>query len=174
MDTSDPAGAPGSASLDAGVASDTPSMVTSMTADVTEAAKLATRAVKEHATQFAAQVGHELSTTADDLKVRGVDALLGFARAINTAAAELESQSPLAARYARDAAEKVEGLSGNIRNRNVNELFHAAAEVAKSQPLLFFGSAMAAGFALARFLKSSTVAPSAGQSQEPAGAHGGR
>ncbi|HTM33290.1 MAG TPA: hypothetical protein VL263_18385, partial [Vicinamibacterales bacterium] len=73
-------------------------------ADVTEAAKLATRAVKEHATQFAAQVGHELSTTAEDQKVRGVDALLGFARAINTAAAELESQSPLAARYARDVS----------------------------------------------------------------------
>jgi hypothetical protein len=55
----------------------------------------------------------------------------------------------------RDAAEKVEGLSGNISSRDVTQLLKATSDLARAQPLLFLGGAVAAGFALSRFLKSS-------------------
>jgi hypothetical protein len=127
----------------------------SLTKDMKEAAKTTTRAVKQQASDFATDIGHELSKTVEDQKMRGVEAIQGFTRAINTAADQLESQSPLVARYVRDAVEKVEGLSENISSRNVQELLKATSDLARAQPLLFLGGAVAAGFALSRFLKSS-------------------
>jgi len=135
--------------------SEASTVAASLAADVKEAARTATRAVKEQASEFAADVGHELGKSAEAQKVRGVEALKGFAQAIDKAAGELEGQSPQVARYVRDAAQKVEGLSSNIGGRNVAELMQAASDLARSHPALFVGGAVAAGFALSRFLKSS-------------------
>ena len=63
----------------------------------------------------------------------------------------------------RDAAKKVEDFSENISSRNVDELVKAATELARSQPMIFIGGAVAAGFALSRFLKSSANNSSANQ-----------
>jgi hypothetical protein len=146
------------------------SVAASLTRDVKEAAKTTTRAVKQQATNFASDIGHELSKTAEDQKMRGVEAIQGFTQAINTAADQLEGQSPLVARYVRDAVEKVEGLSENISSRNVQELLKATSELARAQPLLFLGGAVAAGFALSRFLKSSARngSPQSNRSDTPA------
>jgi hypothetical protein len=96
-------------------------------------------------------VGHGLNRVLEQQKARGADAIRGLARAINAAAAEMQREAPLVARYVRDAAGKVEGLSGSIEGRNVNDLVRAASELARSQPMLFLGGAVAAGFVLARF-----------------------
>jgi ElaB/YqjD/DUF883 family membrane-anchored ribosome-binding protein len=130
-------------------------VASSLGGDIKEAAKTATRAVKEQAGEFAADIGHELSKTAEVQKMRGVEAMQGFARAIDSAAAQLEQQSPRIARSVREAAHQVEGLSNNISNRSVDELLKAATDLARRQPMLFIGGAVAAGFALSRFLKSS-------------------
>ena len=140
------------------------SAAASLTSDVKEAAQSFQRAAKGQATEFAADVGHELKETAEQQKTRGVDALKGFAHAIETAAGELESQSPGVARHIRNAARSVEGLSNNLRSRNVDELMHAASDLARSQPAVFIAGAVAAGFVLSRFLKSSASDDSAGPS----------
>jgi hypothetical protein len=127
----------------------------SLAASVKEAARTTTRAAREQASEFASEIGHELSKTAEEQKARGVEAIQGFVRAINSAAGELEKQSPQVASLVRDAAGKVESFSGSIGNRYVNDLIKAASELARSHPLLFFGGAVAAGFALSRFLKST-------------------
>lgn len=139
----------------------------SLASDVKEAAKSATTAVKKQASEFAADIGHELSKTAEGQKARGVEAMQAFARAITTAAAELESQSPRVAQSVRQAAEKVDDLSENIGNRNVDELLKAATDLARSQPMLFIGGAVAAGFALSRFLKSSGGSHSSSPTRSP-------
>ena len=145
----------GASKMGGDAASEAKNVAASLSKDLKEAAKTASRAVKDQASEFATSVGHELSKTAEDQKARGVDAIQCFARAITCAAAELEGQSPRVAQSVRDAAKKVEGLSENISNRNVDELMKAATELARSQPMLFIGGAVAAGFALSRFLKSS-------------------
>jgi HPt (histidine-containing phosphotransfer) domain-containing protein len=66
----------------------------SLTADVKDAAQSLRRAAAGQATEFASDVGHELKQAAAQQKTRGVDALKGFAHAIESAAGELESQSP--------------------------------------------------------------------------------
>jgi hypothetical protein len=129
----------------------------SLSSDFQDAVKATTRAVQAQASEFGADVGHELSQVAEAQKIRGVEAMQGLARTANRAANELAQQSPTVARYVRDAAKQVEDLSSNIRGRSVTDLMHAATDLARSQPAVFFAGALAAGFALSRFLKSSAA-----------------
>jgi hypothetical protein len=127
----------------------------SLSAGLKDTAQTAAEAVRQQAAQFAGDVGHELGKTGEAQKARGVDAIRSFARAIDSAAAELERESPMVARTVHEAARSVDGLSDNLSNRNINELIDSAAQLARTQPALFIGGSVAAGFALARFLKSS-------------------
>lgn len=128
----------------------------SLGAGFKDTAKTATDAIRQQAAQFAGEVGRELGKTGESQKARGVDALKRFARAIDSAARELEPQSAAVAGAVHEAARKVDGLSDNLSNRDVNELIKSAAQLARAQPVLFLGGSVAAGFALARFLKSSS------------------
>ncbi len=119
-----------------------------------QTAQTAADALRQQATEFAGDVGHELVRTGEAQKARGVEAIRGLARAIDTAADELQRQSPLAARAVHEAARGVEDFSDNLSNRNVNELVDAGVRLARTQPALFVAGSVAAGFALARFLKS--------------------
>jgi hypothetical protein len=139
----------------------------SLTEDLRAAATTMSRAVKDQAADFASGVGQELSKTAENQKTKGVETIQGFARAITSAADELEGQSPGVARSIRTAAQKVESFSNNLNGRSIDELLKASGDFAKSQPLLFVGMSVAAGFALARFLKSS--ADSASPASKDAG-----
>jgi hypothetical protein len=140
-----------------GVASEAARASADLSSDLKQAAQAAQRAAKAQASEFAADVGHELGHSAEQQKARGVEAMQGFARAINSAAGELEGQSPMVARYVRDAAHNVENLSNNLRGKSVTELMRAASDLARSQPAVFIAGAVASGFALSRFLKSSAT-----------------
>jgi hypothetical protein len=147
------------------------SVAASLSSDVKEAAQTFQEAAKEQASEFASDVGHELKEAAQEQKTRGADALHGFAHAIETAASELEGQSPGVARRIHEAAKSMEGLSTNLRSRSVNELMHAASDLARSQPMVFIAGAVAAGFVLSRFLKSSASDDSVGQGSSRSGGH---
>ena len=134
-----------------------PSGGASLGAGLKETAQSATDALRrQQAAQLAQDVGHELNKTGEDQKMRGADAIRHVARAIDSAASELESQSPTVARTVHETARQVEGLSDNLSGRSVNELIQSAAQLARAQPALFIGGSVIAGFALARFLMSSS------------------
>lgn len=122
---------------------------------VKKTAQTAADALRQQASRFAADVGHELGKTGEVQKARGVDAMRSLARAIDSAAEELDEQSPTIARSVHEAAQGVKSLSDDLSNRNVNELIDSATQLARARPALFIGGSIAAGFALARFLKSS-------------------
>ena len=128
----------------------------SLGSDLKETAQSATDALRQQASELARDVGHELNKTGEDQKMRGADAIRHVARAIDSAASELESQSPTVARTVHETARQVEGLSDNLSGRSVNELIQSATELARAQPALFVGGSVVAGFALARFLMSSS------------------
>jgi ElaB/YqjD/DUF883 family membrane-anchored ribosome-binding protein len=144
------------------LAAKTKDATAALSADLREAATSMGRAAKEQASEFAAGIGSELGKTAEGQKARGVETLQCFVRAIGSAAGELESQSPKVAQSVRQAASKVGNLSDTISNRSVDELLKAATDLARSQPLAFMGGAALAGFALSRFLKSSSRNSDAG------------
>ncbi|MGH9904058.1 MAG: hypothetical protein ACRD8U_00580, partial [Pyrinomonadaceae bacterium] len=59
------------------------------------------------------------------------------------------------AMFARRAAEGLAGFSGSLRQRDVDSLLAQAQDFARRRPAVFLGGALATGFVLARFLKSS-------------------
>jgi hypothetical protein len=145
----------------------TADLASALASNPNESASTASRAIKEQASEFASDVGHELSRTAEEQKARGVEAIQCFARAMTNAATELENQSPQVAEYVRNAAHKVIGFSEKISQRDVKELARAAGELARSQPLLFIGGAVATGFAVSRFLMSTAKAPPESHPPQP-------
>jgi ElaB/YqjD/DUF883 family membrane-anchored ribosome-binding protein len=98
---------------------------------------------------------------ARDQKAARAERLRELAHAINLAADEMQDELPQVAGYVRDAAAKIDNLSTLIRERSIEELVHDANDFARANAPTFFGLSLAAGFGLARFLKSS--APVASQ-----------
>src|SRR5262245_47379593 len=82
--------------------------------ELAKTARGLTQSISAQARDLMANVGEELATTVEDRVGSGAEALLGFAKAMETAAAELDSKSPQVARRVREAAGQVESLSGTI------------------------------------------------------------
>jgi hypothetical protein len=151
----------------AGVSADKPKeFASNVVHSAKDAAKATFDAVSAQASELASNVADELETSGEDQKRRGAETMRAFAGAVEHAAAELDQQSPLVARQFRTAARKVDGFSRSLRDRSVRNLVNDASDLARRQPLWFFGGAIIAGFALSRFLKSSAVAPTPSAEQK--------
>ena len=61
----------------------------------------------------------------------------------------------MASGFVRQAAEGLEHVSGAVRTRDLDDLVETVESFARRQPVVFLGSAVLAGFGLARFIKSS-------------------
>ena len=92
---------------------------------------------------------------AEQQKQAGADQIGGVARAVQGAAREIEQKMPQAAGFIHDAATRLEGAAASLRERSVDDLMRSLNDFARTQPAVFFGGAVLAGFALSRFLKSS-------------------
>lgn len=116
------------------------------------------------AAEDAASTGAEIADAAreraeglaDQGKQAAAEQATGFAQAIRHAAEDLETSSPEIARHVRTAADSVEGISAALRDRSAGQLMQDVTDFARRQPAAFFGVAAIAGFALARFAKSSS------------------
>jgi hypothetical protein len=130
-----------------------------------EVARAAIDAATTQATAFIADVTEELGTSAEAQKRLGADAMKSFAQAIHKAGEDLDPQSPEAGRRFHEVARGIESLADTVRDATVKELFGKAADLARAWPPVFFAGAAFAGFAVARFIKSS--APAAGNRATP-------
>jgi hypothetical protein len=93
---------------------------------------------------------------AEEQKAAGAVHAEGIARAVHRAADELQDASPQLAGYVREAGEAVSSLARNMRDRSLGNLAGDVQELARRQPVAFFGAAIFAGFAISRFVKSSS------------------
>lgn len=82
--------------------------------------------------------------------------LAEFASALRKAASEMGDggQPPQVARFAESAAGGLERLSDSLREKDLSRLVRDVEAFARSQPVAFFGAAVAAGFLAVRFLKA--------------------
>jgi hypothetical protein len=85
----------------------------------------------------------------------GAERAGGLARAVHRAAEAIEPESPTLARTVREAARGLDGMARRLRERGPGEMLRGAEDLARRQPMLVLGAAALAGFALARFTKSS-------------------
>jgi ABC-type transporter Mla subunit MlaD len=92
---------------------------------------------------------------ADQQKDAGADTLHEVAGAVHGAARTLEAGMPQVASYVHGTAAQLEDVAKTLRHQSVDDLIEGIGSFARAQPVIFFGGAMLAGFALTRFLKSS-------------------
>ncbi len=114
----------------------------------------------------AGSIGEQLRQAGESLlleqKQRAADAVHAFAEAFRHAAQALHhQQKPLAARYAEQVAERVDGFSRGVRDRDWREAVATAENYARRQPALFLAGAMTLGFLAARLLAPPNGAPAA-------------
>jgi hypothetical protein len=86
-----------------------------------------------------------------------VDQVVESARA---AAESLDQNAPQLAGLVRNAADRAEAFSQDLREQTVEDLIRMASDFTRKQPALVFGLASLAGFLAFRVLKSSTPRPS--------------
>jgi vacuolar-type H+-ATPase subunit H len=137
------------------------------TDELLQTAKSEARALKEQARETAAEMKagareaagemkQQVLSTAASQKNAAAQQIDGWAHALKTASEDLDSHGQRsAAEWVRQAAAGLERASGNVRERDVSELIGTVEDFARRQPVAFIGGAVAAGFGLARLLKSS-------------------
>jgi hypothetical protein len=135
--------------------------------DLRTAAREAGTRISEEASATTETLKREGAAMLDDARTQaeglakegaraGADQVGGLARAVHRAADELEQQSPALARTIHEAASAVDGMARQLRGSSPGEMMRSAEDFARRQPLAFFGAAALAGFALARFARSSS------------------
>ena len=92
---------------------------------------------------------------AEQQKTAGAEQIGGVAEAMKAAAGDLEEKIPLAAEYIDDVAGRLGQVATTLRERSIDDVLGNVADFARKQPAAFFAGAVAAGFALSRFAKSS-------------------
>ncbi|MGK7869453.1 hypothetical protein [Falsiroseomonas sp. E2-1-a20] len=88
----------------------------------------------------------------------GAEHVDSVARSVHGAADKLGETSPQVAHYVHEAANAMEGIGRTLRESTPGELLGRVEDIARRQPVAFFGAAVLAGFALVRFAKSSADA----------------
>jgi len=120
-------------------------------------------AAMEKATGAARVVGEAIGERVEHLAERsreaGADAVAGLGRTAAGIADSVAEQSPAVADYVRGAAERVDRLADELREKKVGELLNAAAAYGRAQPLVLLAGATLVGFALSRIVKAGLDSP---------------
>lgn len=134
-------------------------------------AQQAARRAEHHAREVVDQAKNQLQSVLSDQKQAAAGQLEGIVNALRTTAEQLRKQDQSsAATYVERAAVSLDRFCGTLRERDINSLAVQVQDLARRQPALFLGGAVAAGFMIARFLKSSSASsddwdePHAGES----------
>ena len=128
--------------------------------DLKNTAASAAGDAKHYASSVASDAAGAFKDAVESNKTAGADAIASLARSAKGAADSIEKQSPQFASAVRSAAEGVERISTDIRDRSVGELMDSVTDFAKRQPAAFLGISVLAGFTAIRFLKASGGQPS--------------
>ena len=125
---------------------------------VTERIKEKAGELKQQAKETAHDVRQRARSAVDEQKHVAVGRVEGIAHALRTASDELRDQGqPMVAEYSRYAAEGLESMAQSLDRRDVGDVVQSVEQFARERPVAFLSGAMVAGFALARFMKSSSV-----------------
>lgn len=123
----------------------------------------------EQASQTGEQIKQQASHWAEDARSRGkqmlheqksnaAEQISGVARALRQSADQCkqEASQQTAGRVLEQAASGLEQFSDMLRHRDIDSMMEQAGSLMRRQPALFVGGAIAAGFVLSRFFKSSS------------------
>lgn len=113
------------------------------------------QAAQEKITDVAASAANQAQDFAEQQKQGSADRIDEAATAVHRAADEIAKESPVAGRYMHAGATQIERVSRLLRENSLDELYRMTNRLAHDRPLAFIGGSVAAGFVLARVLRSS-------------------
>jgi len=113
------------------------------------------RDMKTTAREAAGHVMEEARDFAEAQRAAGADNVARLGRAVHGAAEQLGKDLPQAAGFIHSAADTLQSASSTLRERSIEEMVAGFSNFARRQPAAAFAGSVLAGFALARFLKSS-------------------
>lgn len=137
--------------------------------DLGTAASEVSEQIQDQVSGLTQQVRQQASEQFASQKERLVDTLDTVALLLHQAGehADLQDKATLTG-YVDKASSQVSQWSETLRERDVTQLLDDTVQYARRQPMVFFSGALAAGFAGARFLRSSTQSPEKGSGSSPA------
>lgn len=106
--------------------------------------------------QTGASAKERLHGFANKQKDIGLNQVNGFAKAAHKAADSLAEQNSTVASLVHEAADGLDRISANLRDRDVTDIYGSLHDFARRQPLAFLAGSFAVGVLLTRFLKSSS------------------
>jgi hypothetical protein len=114
--------------------------------------------LKRQAEASAEDMRQRARSAIDQQKDTAIGGIEGVAHALRSASDDLREQGqPLAAECSRQAADGLESLANWVSRRKIDDVTGGVEDFARQRPVAFIGGAMVAGFALARFMKSSSA-----------------
>ena len=129
----------------------------SATQDVSASARGTSEDVKQRAHDLVDDAKERARAVAGEQKNLAADRVTGFADALRHASSDLDEQGQsMVSGVVRQAADGLERVSGAMRSNDVDDLVGTIEDFARRQPAVFIGSAVLAGFGIARFMKSSS------------------
>ena len=167
--SSQPKAPNGGSQARSGMAQDVRAKAGEVASKLSEAAQQAGSQAKQAASSLASEANQKAKGLMNQKVSLGADFASHIADATKSAADSLDSNAPQIAGLVRDAAEKLEGFSSDLREQTVDDLVRTASDFTRRRPALVFGLASLAGFALFRVLKSnSSSGPDPRQGQRSA------
>jgi hypothetical protein len=125
---------------------------------LTERARKKAGEMMHQAEESARGMAERARSAADQQKDAAAGSIEGVAQALRSASDDLEHRGqPMVAQYSRQVAEGLESMATWVSRRNIDDLVGGIEDFARQRPVAFMGGAMVAGFALARFMKSSSA-----------------
>jgi hypothetical protein len=129
------------------------------TSAVSNMAQQASERVREQASHAVGQAQEHAQAFLSEQKVVAADHIEGVARVLHDTVDQLRQRSPGAVTdYAELAVGSLDSVASALREQDVRSLVGQVEDFARRQPVLFVAGSVAIGFALARFLKSSSRA----------------
>lgn len=116
---------------------------------------------KEKAKEAYSQVAEKATTQIEEQKTNlahGLTSIADSVRQFSGNLREADEETPIAAftaKYGETLAQQVEGVSSYLEEKDLNEMVRDVESYARRNPAIFIGAALATGFLLARFLRSS-------------------
>lgn len=130
--------------------------------------------VRDQAQEIGREASERGTQMLEERKGWVTDEVRAVAQALHRSGEQLDSEGSQAGQYAHWAADALDRVSEHLQKNDMKALLRETQAFARREPGLVIGGALAIGFALTRFLKSSeshTTSSSATSSEEGLARH---